>query len=280
MVGVGHLPLAQTMARRPEQAMRDRHEPAAISRVPSPFTRPVRSRLWPLDLAASWSRPGVRLGVVGPLLGPPRPEAAGHADGFLTGGGIDPLGSRHDSPIQPRPSQPDPALPVPPPPSDPAPLPPDSPLSHPFWPSLDPLGVIQALGGLLTSYDHITLAGRSFPLPQQWGIPCVLASVATVFIDAQLASRSRLRAAQDAARAADEAARERDRAEQRENEADRERDRAAKARERQRESLERLDQAALLSARVQLDPSIRNRERLRIFLELMERRALEEEDGA
>jgi hypothetical protein len=42
------------------------------------------------------------------------------------------------------------------------------------------------------------------------------------------------------------------------------------ARERQRESLERLDQAALLSARVQLKPSASNRERLRIFLELME----------
>jgi hypothetical protein len=161
--------------------------------------------------------------------------------------------------------------------------------------------VIQALGGLflglialLSSYDHITLAGRSYPLPQQWGIPCILASVATVFIDAELASLSRLRAedvalqaardaartAQDSARAEDEAARERDRAEQRENEADRERHRAAEARERQRESLERLDQAALLSARVQLDPSIRNRERLRIFLQLMEGRALAEEDRA
>jgi hypothetical protein len=158
---------------------------------------------------------------------------------------------------------------------------------QPPWPSLDRLGVIQALGGLflglialLSSYDHLSIAGRSFPLPQQWGIPCILASVATVFIDAELASRSRLRASQDAARAADEAARERDRAEQRENEADRERHRAAKARERQRESLERLDQAALLSARVQLKPSASNRERLRIFLELMEGRALAEEDRA
>jgi hypothetical protein len=67
--------------------------------------------------------------------------------------------------------------------------------------------------------------------------------MATVFVDAQLATRSRLRAAQDSAR-------------------------AAEAAERQRESLERLDQAALLSGRVQLNPSAGNRERLRIFLEL------------
>ncbi|MFM7647348.1 MAG: hypothetical protein ACKO50_04665 [Cyanobium sp.] len=47
-------------------------------------------------------------------------------------------------------------------------------------------------------------------------------------------------------------------------------------RERQRKSLERLDQAALLSARVQLDPSAGNREGLRIFLELMGQRLLGE----
>jgi len=50
------------------------------------------------------------------------------------------------------------------------------------------------------------------------------------------------------------------------------------ARERQRESFERLDQAALLSARVQLDPSAANRERLRIFVELMGRRLPGEEE--
>jgi ATP phosphoribosyltransferase regulatory subunit HisZ len=52
------------------------------------------------------------------------------------------------------------------------------------------------------------------------------------------------------------------------------------ARERLRESLERLDQAALRSARVQRKPSASNRKRLRIVLELMEGRALAEEDGA
>ena len=151
---------------------------------------------------------------------------------------------------------------------------------------LDRLGLTQTIGGLVlglialfSSYDHITFAGRSIPLQQQWGIPFIAASVATVFVDAQLATRSRLRAAQDAARIADETAEERDRADQERQRADRERNRAAEARERQAqdaerqaESLERLDQAALLSARVQLDPNPTNRARLQFFLTLMANR--------
>ena len=108
---------------------------------------------------------------------------------------------------------------------------------------------------LFSSYDHITLAGRTLQLQQQWGIPFIIASLATVFVDAQLATRSRLRAAQDAARA--------------ENEAARERDRAAEARERQRESFKRLDQAALLSGRFQLNPTSTNRARFQFFLTLI-----------
>jgi hypothetical protein len=78
---------------------------------------------------------------------------------------------------------------------------------------MDRPGILQALVGLilglialLTSYDHINLFGHILPLPQQWGIPCIAASVATVLIDAQLATRSRLRAEHRAARAADVAA--------------------------------------------------------------------------
>jgi hypothetical protein len=41
------------------------------------------------------------------------------------------------------------------------------------------------------------------------------------------------------------------------------------ARERQRQSLERLHQTAVLSARVQLDPSDTNRARLQTFLALL-----------
>ena len=75
---------------------------------------------------------------------------------------------------------------------------------------------------------------------------------------------------------ADEAAREQQRADRERNlasrerdRADRERNRAAQARQRQGESLERLHQAALLSARVQLDPTDTNRARLQTFLSLI-----------
>jgi len=144
---------------------------------------------------------------------------------------------------------------------------------------LDPLGLTQSIGGLVlglialfSSYDHITFAGRSIPLQQQWGIPLIIASVATGFVDAQLATGSRLRAAQEAARIADETAEERDRADQ-------ERNRAAEARERQRKGFQRLNQAALLSARVQLDPNSTNRARLQFFLTLLDQRWLEDPEA-
>ncbi len=109
-------------------------------------------------------------------------------------------------------------------------------------------GITLGLIALFSSYDHITFAGRTLQLQQQWGIPFIIASVATVFVDAQLATRSRLRAADEAAR---------------------ERDRAAEARERQTESFKRLDQAALLSGRVQLNPTPTNRARFQFFLTLI-----------
>jgi hypothetical protein len=79
----------------------------------------------------------------------------------------------------------------------------------PSWPGLDRLGLTQAIGGLalglialFSSYDHLTFAGRNIPIPQQWGIPLIAASLATVFTgcvqygaplgrDAELTSRSR-----------------------------------------------------------------------------------------
>jgi len=206
---------------------------------------------------------------------------------------------------------PPPSAAGPPPGSEESPVPPELPATPPSWPGLDRLGLTQAIGGLalglialFSSYDHLTFAGQVIPIPQQWGIPLIAASVAIVFVDAELASGSRLRAARDAARAADERKSDRDRAEQRENEgdrernlagkerqradrernlaseerqranreryrADRERNRAAEARERQRESLERLHQTAVLSARVQLDRSDTNRARLQTFLALL-----------
>lgn len=184
------------------------------------------------------------------------------------------------------------------------------------WPALDRLGLdglglTQAIGGLalglialFSSYDYITFAGRTLQLNQQWGIPFIAASVATVVVeflqycaplgrDAELASRSRRRVArdagraardavgatQDAARMADATARERHLASEERQRADRERDRAAEARERQGESLQRHNQAALRSARIQLDPSASNRARLHTFLSLIGGIGRPEEDN-
>jgi hypothetical protein len=183
---------------------------------------------------------------------------------------------------------PPPSAADPPPGSEEPPPPPELPATPPSWPGpdrlglgrfgLDRLGLTQAIGGLalglialFSSYDHLTIAGRNIPIPQQWGIPLIAASVAIIFVDAQLATGSRLRAA-------DEQQSDRDRAEQRENEADRERNRAAEARERQAENLECIRQAAVLSARVQLDPSDTNRAQLQTFLNLLSQTTPEDLD--
>jgi hypothetical protein len=107
---------------------------------------------------------------------------------------------------------------------------------------------VLGLVALFSSYDHITVFSYKIHLQQQWGVVFILASVAAIFVDAELASRSRLRAADEAAE---------------------ERDRAAEARQRQAEGFERLDQATLLSGRVQLDPSATNRARFQFFLTLL-----------
>ncbi|MFN7898184.1 MAG: hypothetical protein ACK5N0_00770 [Synechococcaceae cyanobacterium] len=83
------------------------------------------------------------------------------------------------------------------------PDPPESTAPSRRWLGLDRLGVLQVLSGialsliaLFSSYDHITLLGRTIALQQQWGIVFIAASLATVVVDAELASGSRLRAAQ------------------------------------------------------------------------------------
>jgi hypothetical protein len=163
------------------------------------------------------------------------------------------------------------------------PVPPELPATPLSWPALDRLGLTQAVGGLalglialFSSYDHLTIAGRNIPISQQWGIPLIAASVAIVFVDAELATGSRLRAEHRAARAANAAIRAAQDSARAEDEAARERDRAAKARDRADEAAERqgqatarLDRCALLSARVLLDPSDSNRARLQAFLSLI-----------
>ena len=114
---------------------------------------------------------------------------------------------------------------------------------------LDRQGAIQALAGvvialiaLLTSYDHISLpAGTALQLPQQWGVWFIVASMALVLVDAQLATGSRLRAA-------DEAAEERERA-------------ALRAR--------RQDRCALAQFEFQLNPNAATRQRLADLISLL-----------
>ena len=105
----------------------------------------------------------------------------------------------------------------------------------------DGQGGLQLIGGLViglialySSYDHVNFFSSSIHLNQQWGVWLIVASLAVVVIDAQLASRSRLRAAHEQAEA---------------------RERQAEAAKRQGQGIALLRSAALLSARVQLDPS-------------------------
>ena len=112
----------------------------------------------------------------------------------------------------------------------------------------DGQGGLQLIGGLViglialySSYDHVNFFRSTIHLNQQWGVWLIVTSLAVVAIEAQLASRSRLgeenRRCEEARTAAEE------------------RNRAAEAAERQGQGIALLRSAALLSARVQLDPS-------------------------
>jgi hypothetical protein len=71
------------------------------------------------------------------------------------------------------------------------------------------VGSVVGLIALFSSYDHVSFPGRVLPLPQQWGVWLIAASLPLVVADAQLAARSRRRDADRALRAENEAARER-----------------------------------------------------------------------
>ena len=110
---------------------------------------------------------------------------------------------------------------------------------------------IQLLGGLVvglialySSYDHINFGSHRFSLNQQWGIWCIVASLAVVLVDAQLASRSRRREE-------DRRIREEDRRIEDARTAAEERDRAAEARER----AARREAAQLQRSRVEAEAS-------------------------
>jgi len=86
--------------------------------------------------------------------------------------------------------------------STPSPLPPPRPAGPPPAPpalfaplGFDRQGLLEAAAGtvialiaLFSSYDHITLPDRAIPLQQQWGVWLIAASLALVFVDAELAA--------------------------------------------------------------------------------------------
>ncbi len=83
-------------------------------------------------------------------------------------------------------------------------------------------GVLLALITLFTGYDHVDLFGRvTVRINQQIGVFILLASLATLVVEAQLASRRRNRDSNDRAREADSAAEERERATRRAQRQDR-----------------------------------------------------------
>ena len=143
----------------------------------------------------------------------------------------------------------------------------------------DGQGGLQLIGGLViglialySSYDHVNFFSSSIHLNQQWGIWLIIASLAVVVIDAQLASRSRL--GEENRRREEALARSREA-----NDAAEARERQAKQTERQGQGIALLRSAALLSARVQLDPSELNRSRLNAFLALLAEQALLDQLG-
>jgi hypothetical protein len=110
--------------------------------------------------------------------------------------------------------------------------------------------VLLALITLFASYDHIDLPGglSPLPLPQQAGIPCLLAALATAALESQLASNDRQegRAIRDRAEVA-----------------------AAEERERAGSRARRQDRCALAQLDFQLSPDATTRGRLADLIALL-----------
>jgi hypothetical protein len=117
-------------------------------------------------------------------------------------------------------------------------------------------GVLVALIALFTGYDHVDLFGRvSLRIDQQIGVFILLASLAMLVIEAQLASRRRTGDSVDRSREADAAARERDLAAE-------ERERAARRAQRQ-------DRCTLAQLEFQFSPNDTTRRRLSDLIALL-----------
>jgi len=117
-------------------------------------------------------------------------------------------------------------------------------------------GFLLGLITLFTGYDHVDLFGRAtVRINQQIGLLVLIASLATLVVEAQLASRRRYRDQIDRAEAADAAARERDLA-------DRERERAARRAQRQ-------DRCTLAQLEFQCSANAATRQRLSDLIALL-----------
>jgi hypothetical protein len=124
--------------------------------------------------------------------------------------------------------------------------------------------ILLALITLFAGYDHVDLLGAaSVDLPQQAGIPCIAAAVATAFADAQLASNDRQESAAIRAGAEDFAREESDRAAEERNRATEERERAALRAQQQA----RCNRVQLCH---QLDPNEANAQRVRDVISLLD----------
>ena len=152
--------------------------------------------------------------------------------------------------------------------------------------------LLLALITLFTSYDHVDLLGTaSFDIPQQAGIPCLAAAVATAIAEAQLASNDRRRrgvlraGAENAARREANvanrerslASRERSLASRERYRADQERILAGEERNRADQERERAARRAQQQARCnrvqlchQLDPNEANAQRVRDVISLLD----------
>ena len=123
---------------------------------------------------------------------------------------------------------------------------------------LDHQGSITDIAGLLIALITLFTSPSSAPyrIDQQIGIPLLLASLATLVVDAQLATRRR--------------SRERLRADRERNRADQERDRAAEERERALRRAQRQARCTVIQFRYLLTPTPANARPIANLIALLE----------
>jgi hypothetical protein len=120
-------------------------------------------------------------------------------------------------------------------------------------------GLLLALITLFTGYDHVDFFwGPTLQLNKQIGVSVLAASLATLVVEAQLASRRRVRDSRDRIRAQEDRVREQEDRAREADETARERDRAARASQLQARALR-------AGALVWLDPTPLHRRFLQLI---------------